>query len=270
MEIVTKATVDGQICLSLKGMDIRDPDDKSKRIPYWIDYTKLTVNGKLIFDKVTPAWHDKPYIYKMDIKADEEIKIQTEWLPHREDTVNVSANVEELKEKSAKKDALISDLQAALDTEKKIHSCDLELIDKFKDYFTARVDVKLVSNGEGDFQILSVSDDKTKVKKADWLPENEIGYFVHSYVGKMDIVAKVIGGGRFNLDLRGLDIRDPADKSKRIPHWIDYTKLTVNGEVLFDKLTPVWHNKPFRYGLDVKDGDEITISVEWLPHRGDT
>jgi hypothetical protein len=270
MEVVAKASADSQIQLSLKGMDIRHPDDKSKRIPYWIDYTNFTVNGKVIFDKLTPIWHDKPYHYMLDVKADEKIIIWTEWQPHRDDTIDISANVKEIQEESAKKDALISDLQAALDTEKKIHSDDVELIRKFSDYFTARVDVKLVSNGEGDFQILSVSDDKAKVKKAHWLTENEIGYFVHSWVGKMELVAKVIGGGQFNLDLRGRDVRKPGDRSKRIPFWIDYTKLIVNGEVIFDKLTPVWHNKPYRYSLDAKDSEEITISVEWLPHRSNT
>ena len=86
----------------------------------------------------------------------------------------------------------------------------------------------------------------------------------------MKIVAKVTGDGQVRLWLLGLDIRKPDDKSKRIPYWIDYTKLTVNGRVLFDKLTPVWHDKPYRYNLDVKDGDEITVSVEWQPHRSDS
>ena len=85
MEFIAKSVADGQIKLKLMGIDVRTPEDNSKRIPYWIDYTKLTVNGKVVFDKLTPAWHDKAFSHNIDVKAGEEIKIQVEWLPHRSD-----------------------------------------------------------------------------------------------------------------------------------------------------------------------------------------
>ena len=78
LEIVANSDVDGKITLALRGLDIRNPEDKSKRIPYWIDYTKLTVNGKTIIDTLMPAWHDKPYRYNLYVKANDEIKIQVE------------------------------------------------------------------------------------------------------------------------------------------------------------------------------------------------
>ena len=262
LEIVTKSTSNGQIRLSLKGLDIRDPQDNSKRIPQWIDYTNLTVNGKRIVGKRTPAWHDKPYNYTLDVKAGEEIKIQIEWLPHREDTIDISTDVAETQE--------ISKLRMALDTEKKLHSADVELLRKFSDYFTSRIDLRLVPNGEGKLQILSTSDDKATIKRAGWLKKNESGYFIHSYAGKMEIVAKPTAGGQIILFLKGLDVRDPEDKSKRIPYWIDYTKLTVNEEVIFEERLPIWHDKPFRYKLDAKANEEIKIAVEWQPHRSDT
>ena len=288
LNFIAKATADGKIQLKLRGLDVRDPADKTKRIPYWIDYTKLIINGKILFDTITPIWHDKPYLYDMDVKADEEIKVEVEWLPHRADSGDVSANVEGIQAKSSEKDTLINklqvtldnekkaadkqkvliaELQTALDNEKKIHSDDAELIRKFSDYFTSRIDLRLVPNSKGKLQIVSLSDEKATVKKAGWLPKNESGYFIQSYAGKMEIIAKPTADGQINLDLRGLDVRNPEDRSKKIPYWIDYTKLTVNGEVLFDELTPVWHNKPFRYKLDVKADEEIKIQVEWQPHR---
>ncbi|MBQ4494753.1 MAG: hypothetical protein II968_03195 [Selenomonadaceae bacterium] len=86
LKIIAKAAVDGQIRISLRGMYVLDPKDKAKHIPYWIDYTKLTVNDKTIFDTLTPAWHDKSYNRTVNVKANEEIKIRVEWLPHRSDT----------------------------------------------------------------------------------------------------------------------------------------------------------------------------------------
>lgn len=144
-----------------------------------------------------------------------------------------------------------------------------QIINKFKNYFTARIDIKFLST-TGDFKILSTSDDKAKITKPTWLNNNGMGYVIHSYAGKLEITAKATSDGKIHLNLRGLDIRDSKDKSKRIPYWIDYTKLAVNGKIIFDKLTPVWHDKSYNYTLDAKDNKEIKIQVEWLPHRSDT
>ena len=236
LAFVAKANVDGQIGLNLRGMWIQNPGDKSNLIPYWIDYTKLTVNEKVIFDKVTPAWHDKPFYYTTDAKADEEIKINVEWLPHRSDSIRDEYNA--------------------------------VIIAGFKRYFTARIDIHKKGKA-GDFQIISVSDEKAVVLKPEWFNKNGNGYQIQSYAGKMEVIAKAATSGQINLNLRGLWVQNPDDKSKLIPHWIDYTKLIVNGNVIFDKLTPVWHDKPYRHNFDVKAGDEIKVQVEWLPHRSD-
>ena len=85
LEIVFKVAEAGQILIRLSGPFIPDKMEPNKLIPYWIDYTKLTVNDETILDTLTPVWHDKPYRHFIDVKANEEIKIQVEWLPHRSD-----------------------------------------------------------------------------------------------------------------------------------------------------------------------------------------
>ena len=151
-----------------------------------------------------------------------------------------------------------------------IRNKDKKIADKFKPYLTARLDVKLVPEEQGDFQIVSASDEDAKIEKPAWFNKDGIGYMIQSYVGKLDIVAKAAVDGEIRLYLRGVDIRYPEDNSKRIPYWIDYTKLIVNDKVIFDKLTPTWHDKPYFYSMDAKGGEEIRIQVEWLPHRSDT
>ena len=243
MEVIAKATMDGQIRFSLRSSDVRYEEDNKKCIPYWIDYTKFAVNGKIIFDKVTPTWHDKPYNYALNVEAGKEIKIQVEWLPHR------------------------SDVPAVAPPEK----VELPVADKFLPYLTGRTDIQLTpKTGTGDLQILSVSDDKANVRKADWLPKNTVGYFIQSHVGKLKIVAKPNADGKVQLKLKGVDVRSSKDKSKRIPYWIDYTKLAVNDKIIFDKLTPVWHDKSYSYTLETKAGEEIAIETEWLPHRSES
>lgn len=294
LEFIAKSASDGQIKLFFRGLLVVDPKNNTKRIPYWIDYTRFTVNDNVIFGKTTPAWHDKAYKHTMNIKAGEEIKFQVEWLPHRDtrnDVAEVVAkipgnNPEKLREYEAliselrtalgneKKNAdeqraLVSELRTELDNKKQLHDADIELIDKFKDYFTARIDIRLISP-KGDFQILSVSDSEVKITQPVWMQKDGTAYIITSYVGELEFVACASVDGQICLWLRGLDMHDPEDNSKRIPYWIDYTRLVINDKTMFDKLTPIWHDKPYRCNVNVKANEKIKIKVEWLPHRSDT
>ena len=140
-------------------------------------------------------------------------------------------------------------------------------LQKSEHYSTARIDIQLVPKGEGDFQVVSVSDDKASVWKPAWFQKGGIGYQIQSHAEKLEIIAKTTVNGKINLYLRGVDIRYPNDNSKRIPYWIDYTKLVVNGNITLDKVTPAWHDKPYGYNMEVKAGDEIKIQVEWVSHN---
>lgn len=131
-------------------------------------------------------------------------------------------------------------------------------------YFTARVDVKLWA--QGDFQILNLSDDKATVEKPDWFQKDGIGYMIQCYGDKLEFVAKADVDGRITAAFGGVSVISPADKSKRLPYWIDYTKLTINGETIFDTVTPTWLWQPYKHSMDVKAGEEVTVQVEWQPH----
>ena len=252
LQLVTKATADGQIVLGLRASDVRDYKDNSKRIPYWIDYTKLVVNDKTIFNKPTPAWHDKAYYYTRDVKANEEIVIQTEWLPHKGDIAATATPTISLPVQG-----------------KTVQEYDAEIVNRFKRYFSIRLDLQMITNNHEDFEIVSISDERAEIRKPSWFNRNGVGYVIQSYAGKLDIVFKVIDGGSINIDLKGLFYADPKNKSNHIPYWVDYTKFAVNNKVIFNELTPIWHDKPYNYTMEAKAGKDIKISVEWLPHRSD-
>lgn len=138
-----------------------------------------------------------------------------------------------------------------------------------KPHLTARIDIRLMT--EGDFQILNVSDSRSEVKKLEWVQEKGTSYKIYSYAGKIEfVIIKAIDDGQIQLLLKGIYFNNPQDRSKLIPYWIDYTRLVVNGHMIFDALTPAWHNKPYIHNIDVKLGEEVKIQVEWLPHRSDT
>ena len=146
---------------------------------------------------------------------------------------------------------------------------DVSINPNFLPHITARVEIQLVSVN-GDFQIVSVSDDTARVTKPNWIQgENRIGFCIHSHSGILEFSAKATTDGKVILWLRGMDKRYPEDNSKRIPYWIDYTKFMVDEDLIFDKITPTWHDQPYRYQKNVKAGEEIKIKVEWLPHLND-
>ena len=127
----------------------------------------------------------------------------------------------------------------------------------------ARMDIKLATDEQGDFQILNVSDDKAAVWKPTWFQKGGIGYQIQSRAGRLDFVAEADVNGQINFYLRGVDVRYPKDISKRVPYWINYTRLVVNGKTVFDTVTPAWHDKAYLYSMEVKAGEEVTVQIEW-------
>ena len=238
MKIVAKATADGQIKLSLRGLDVRDSNNKC--IPYWVDYTRLIVNGKSILDNVTSAWLNMPYNYQLKVKAGEEIKIETAWLLQKDDTPTETAT-------QVKTEPVVS---------------------KLLPYITAKLDVKLTTAEDGGFQIISISDKQADVSKPEFLQNNGVGYQIQSYNGSIKLVVKANVDGQLSLKLSGSDIR--KDNSQLIHCRIDYTNLKVNGKKIFNEITTAWHYKPYDYTMDVKAGEEIKIQTAWLPRRIDT
>ncbi len=240
LELVGKANSDGQIKLSLRGMDVRDPQNNKERIPNWIDFIKLSVNDGAVFDKITPVWHDAPYDYDFPIKAGQEIRIKTEWLPRLK-------GIDKLKEMQA------------------FQSREINRVKEAYRALTGRMDIKL-TGGSGDIKLLSVSDEGAKITRPDWIQKDGSGYVIESIVGAIKVAFKTTDDGLINLSLRGVDVRNPKDRSKRIPYWVDFTSLTVNGRQVLNKIISVWHNEPYECKFNVKMGKEVVIELKWHPH----
>ena len=137
---------------------------------------------------------------------------------------------------------------------------DEQIINKFKEFFTARILIRLDKEMIADnLQILSFSDDKAKLFNPSWWQKHGICYAFDSYFGKLEVVVKAAVDGLMQLRLSGAS-----------NHWIDYTRLVVNDKIIFDTCTPTWHNKPYIYNIDVKAGEEIKLQAEWQPHGSDT
>ena len=278
LDIVVKAVVEGNMQIRLGGPYVINPEDKSKRLPYWIDFTKLTINENTIFNTLQPAWNDKHYVYEMvGVKANEEIKIHIEWQPHRDNTTEIK----EVTPPPPKAIALeqkvvtpalpkVNSLETRVATT--LYKPESLMPRKFNPLITARIDAKFMG-ATGDFQILAISDKKASVSKPGWFQRTGIGYVIQSSNKNLTFIIRVTTDGQIIFNLRGMDVRISENWqkgiAKRIPYWIDYSKLIINEKTVLDKLTPTWCDEPYCYNLNVKADEEITVKVEWMPHIND-
>lgn len=131
-------------------------------------------------------------------------------------------------------------------------------------HITARVDLKNSGDDGNDIELLEISDKEAFVDAPDWLKKNGSGHVIQSQKGRILIKCRCRGDGLFSLTLRS--IGKLYENGKRIPYWIDYTSLEVNGEGLIDGIVCVSHDVPFKFERESKDGDLITISLSWMPH----
>ena len=132
-------------------------------------------------------------------------------------------------------------------------------------YITGRVDVFFTNSKPGDLEMLEIKDDFAMVETPKWMIDtSKCGYVIHSTSGKLCVKLRANIAGDLIIFLRGKDVRD--DKGNRIPFWLDYTKFTVNGEVVFSDLHSICHDKPYKVIIKAEKGTEIELCVEWQPH----
>ncbi|MDO4179616.1 MAG: hypothetical protein Q4D21_10605, partial [Phascolarctobacterium sp.] len=135
-----------------------------------------------------------------------------------------------------------------------------------KSFNTARIDIKLngITVGKDSMQIAAISDKNANFNTSEWLNKEGKSYVIKTAEKKLVTTFNCSADGKFTIALRGNDIRD--DTGKRLPVWIEYTSLKVDGKEILQAPTPTWHDRPFRYEMPVKDGQQVKLEVEWRPY----
>ncbi|MBQ6296546.1 MAG: glycosyltransferase [Selenomonadaceae bacterium] len=246
----------------------------SEQLSYWVEAFVAFLRALNDLQNKTEFLRENPYYCYEATRGG-----HFEWCLNRTNEARGSMNNPEVYETlyhEFNKAAYISDATvpfffSVIDNDRKLSSDNAKLLNRLKPYITARLDIEFLSElAEGDLQILNVSDNQSSVVKPSWFQKDGTAYVIHSYAGKIEIFAKATSNGQFTLKLKGVDVRDNKDKSKRIPYWIDYTRLTINDKKIFGSLKSAWHDKPYRYTVKLPAFQEIIIKVEWLPHRSNT
>ena len=223
-----KCIGEGILEIDFRSIDLRDTGGK---IPVFIDYTKITVNNIDLIGKNFTTWHDNPFVFKQKVKNNQIIDIHAEWEP-----LSRRSNLHLLKK----------------------NNNDLNI------YSEARVDIKNYGAETNDILLLDESKSFYNISKPEWFSDlNGIGSVISSDKGYLNLSFKCINDGKLKIDFRGRDFKDV--NNNRIPIYVDYEEIEIDGESIIDGSTVLWHDNPFSYEKQVKDEQIVNIKFKWRP-----
>ena len=131
-------------------------------------------------------------------------------------------------------------------------------------FITARVDIFNENASQNAIEVIESSDVHSRILFPDRLKlDNGQGCTIQSSNGHMNLKIRCINDGKLKIKLRGIFTKDKNNNS--YPIYIDYNEFKVNGEDIITENTLTWHDNPYVYEKDVKDGEIIDISLRWMP-----
>ena len=126
-----------------------------------------------------------------------------------------------------------------------------------------RVDIKNIGNSDN---AVETSAPTARVLMAPWLKNAQgSGQIVASSSIIQDLSIKIIKDGTLRFEFRGQDKRNA--ENKRVKVWIDYKSIKIDGKEILEKPVLAWHDEPYRYEMEVKDGQVVNVEIEQTPHK---
>lgn len=133
-------------------------------------------------------------------------------------------------------------------------------------YIIARIDIKNRGTHTNKTEVLFISDENAMLSFPEWFKNEEgTGVVIESSKGKLDLKIKCINEGNLNLTLRGIDAKD--SNGTRLPIFIEFNRVIVNGKQLITENKLVSHDNPYQCNFKVEDGDIVFIHTEWEPFK---
>lgn len=80
INITFQCSKNGTLKIMLRAKDIRNT--KGEKIPVWIDYQKLYINDKEIFNNTHTVCHEKSFNFNRKVVDGEIITLHAEWIPY--------------------------------------------------------------------------------------------------------------------------------------------------------------------------------------------
>lgn len=131
--------------------------------------------------------------------------------------------------------------------------------------FKARIDIQVIGiKNKIVATKLEIDDIKSHVSMPKWFQKNGSGYVVESVSGDLNASLHLKESATVKIYLRGIDYRI---NDKRQIKYIDYTKLSINGKILFNERKSAWHDEPIVYVVKLIDTNDLNINIQWMPYK---
>ena len=127
----------------------------------------------------------------------------------------------------------------------------------------ARIDIK--NRGDGnDVKVIVAEGGDCKITKPSWFAKCGVGYQIESCGKHLLLDLECYGTGELMVRLRGIDRRTQG--GDKIPLWVDYTHLSVDGIIILNESKPIWHDEFYTFTRQVSDGEKIQVEISWESH----
>lgn len=220
-----KCVNDGNLKIDFRAMDLRHAGN---RLPIFIEYTKIQINDEDLIDGNVVTWHDNPFKYEQEVKNNQIVDIHVEWRPlGSESNLNL------------------------------IQDNDLSI------YSRSRVDIK--NHGDETNNIIMLDDDVVySISQPKWFTDSEgMGSVITSFDKELNLSFKCVNDGKLKIKFRAKDFKDR--NNNRIPIYLDYKKIEVDGESIINDSTVLSHDNPAFYEKQVNDGQIVNVKLKWEP-----
>lgn len=261
--IKLKVIQDGILKFIFKGVD-------GKKLPLWIDYKSIKIDGKEILSAPVATRYDKPYFHEIPVKDGQEISLEVEQQYHqyRENEIknllfNLNSNNQQV---LSKLNDIIVEIQKQVPIidEKSYKKRKLNhfVAATLKELTSYRLDIKNYGNENNDVEISVINGNVLEQK---WFTDSKgVGKIVQDSTMCNTIKLRIVNDGILKIDFKGMEKRIGRE---RLRIWIDYKSIKIDGNEILSAPLATWHDKPYRYEMPVKNGQEITLEVEQQYHQ---
>ena len=218
---------DGNLEINFRGIDFKNKN--AEIIPIFTDYQEIIIDDEFLIRNNEIVWHDNPLSFNKPVKNGQIINIKVKWKPLFSDF------------------NLMNGLNSSLD--------------KFS---TVRIDLKNYGDDTNNIILFDDNNSFYNIYQPNWFNDlNGIGSIVTSHDGYLNLSFKCINDGKLNINFKAMDFKDR--NGNRIPIYIDYKKIKIDGKLIINDSTVLWHDNSLAYEKNVKDGQIVNIELNWEP-----
>ncbi len=260
-DLTIRAVHDGTLTCRFMGSDLRQ---NGGRIPIWIDYTDIVVDGRPLPDTPVETWYEKPFRFDMPVRHGQTVRIQVRERYHAytpEDGLAVVSGVNPELEDAGRLKRLTAVVQRRMGvlTERDVYQKHMTEIRHLLQQW--RIDVKNVGSAD---HAVAVSGDGISVLSPAWAcDQNGRGQVVIGKSTRQTMTIRAKGNGTLVLKCRGVDRKNAGE---RVPVWVDYTAVVVDGKPLLKQPKSSWYEQVLEYRVPVKDGQTVSVEIMTAPH----